>query len=117
MRERRKLMRMQADLEAKYWAKGPSMSVGQATVRDFSRDGLGLKLPDSVEKGEHVDLVLRIPGGSTVLATTEVAWSRELRSEPGVEVGLRFLSVNPLDLARLSDFVCSRWLGGPGQGA
>ena len=40
-KERRKFMRITADLEGEYWAKGPSMMNGQVRVKDFSREGLG----------------------------------------------------------------------------
>lgn len=112
MRERRKLMRISADLEAEYWAKGPSMMAGQARIRDFSRDGLGILFPKPVRRGEHVDITLRVPGDNIpIFATTEVAWSEGAAPEGKMEAGLRFVSIKPLDLARLLDFVYSCWLG------
>ena len=74
MKERRKLMRISADLETEYWAKGPSMISGQARVRDFSREGLGILFPKPVRQGEHVDITLKVPGDNIpIFATTEVA--------------------------------------------
>ncbi len=112
-KERRKFMRIGTDLEAEYWAKGPSMASGAARVRDFCREGLGILLPASVERGEHVDLTMKVPGDNVpIFATAEVAWAGESipdRSE--VLAGLRFVSIKPLDLARLLDFIYSRWLG------
>ncbi len=110
-KERRKYMRITADLEAEYWAKGPSMQFGQVRVRDFSRQGLGVLLPKPVRRGEHVDLTMKVPGDNIpIFATAEVTWSGE-GEEGRVGAGLRFLSIKPLDLARLLDFVYSRWLG------
>lgn len=113
-KERRKFMRITADMEAEYWAKGPSMQSGQVRVRDFSRQGLGALFPKPVKRGEHVDLTMKVPGDNIpIFATAEVTWS-----DPGLEgkegqmgAGLRFVSIKPLDLARLLDFVYSRWLG------
>lgn len=112
-KERRKFMRIEADLEAEYWAKGPSMgSGGSARVKDFSREGLGVLFPKRVEKGEHVDLTVKVPGDNVpIFATAEVTWT-DLEEKQGVEAGLKFVSIKPLDLARLLDFVYSRWLGG-----
>ena len=102
-------MRIEADLEAEYWAKGPSMGAGSARVRDFSREGLGVLFPKPVERGEHVDLTVKVPGDNVpIFATAEVTWTDP--KEMGA--GLRFVSIKPLDLARLLDFVYSRWLGG-----
>lgn len=112
-KERRKFMRIEADLEAEYWAKGPSMGAGAARVRDFSREGLGVFFPKKVEKGEHVDLTVKVPGDNVpIFATAEVTWTGPAGENPdGIGAGLRFVNIKPLDLARLLDFVYSRWLG------
>ena len=115
-KERRKFMRIMTQMEAEYWAKGPSMMSGHAQVHDFSREGLGVLLPQSVEKGEHVDLTFKVPGDNVpIFATAQVAWAQGEKENPKVEAGLRLLSIKPLDLARLLDFVYSRWLGGVKQ--
>ena len=112
IKEKRKFMRIATYLEADYWAKGPSMSTGQAQVKDFSRDGLIILLPDPVEKCERMDLTLKVPGDNIpIFATTEVAWVEPLKDRVGSGAGLRLVSIKPLDLARLLDFVYSRWLG------
>lgn len=111
-KERRKYMRIAADLEAEYWAKGPTMQSGQVRVRDFSRQGVGVLLPKPVGRGEHVDLTMKVPGDNIpIFATAEVSWSHPAQEQGLVGAGLRFLSIKPLDLARLLDFVYSRWLG------
>ena len=112
VKERRKFMRIATDLEAEFWAKGPSMEKGQAKVLDFSREGVGVLLPRPVEKKEHLDLTMRVPGDNVpVFATAEVAWTGGEKDKPEIGAGLRFVSIKPLDLARLLDFVYSRWLG------
>jgi c-di-GMP-binding flagellar brake protein YcgR len=110
-KERRKFLRIEADLEADYWAKGPSMNAGKAKVRDFCREGLGVWLSQPVQQGEHVDLTLKVPGDNIpIFATTEVTWTRLESDTSQTKAGLRFVSIKPLDLARLLDFVYSRWL-------
>lgn len=105
-------MRISADLETEYWAKGPSMMSGQARIRDFSREGLGILFPKPVREGEHVDITLKVPGDNIpIFATTEVAWSEPSSEKERAGAGLRFVSIKPLDLARLLDFVYSSWLG------
>lgn len=111
-KERRKFMRIAADLPAEFWAKGPSMISGEAQVQDFSREGVGVRLSKPVSRGEHVDLTMKVPGDNVpIFATTEVTWAQEHPDRPGIGAGLRFLSIKPLDLARLLDFVYSCWLG------
>ncbi len=110
VKERRKFMRFSTSLEAEYWAKGPSMIQGQAQVKDFSRQGVGAWFSGAVQEGEHVDLNLRVPGDNVpIFATGEVAWIKGEQGRTGA--GLRLLSIKPLDLARMLDFVYSRWLG------
>ena len=112
MKERRKLMRIAADLETGYWAKGGSMTAGQARIRDFSREGLGVLFPTLVRRGEHVDFTMHVPGDNIpIFATAEVAWTGEETPEGPSGAGLRFIAIKPLDLARLLDFVYSCWLG------
>ena len=70
-------------------------------------------LPGSVERGEHVDLTMKVPGDNVpIFATAQVAWAEDpVADRPKVGAGLRFVSIKPLDLARLLDFIYSRWLG------
>lgn len=119
VKERRKFMRISTVLETDYWAKGPSMTSGQAKVRDFSRQGLGMIFSHSIRRGEHVDLTFKVPGDNVpIFATAEVAWAQSEKdpTDGGAGsnrlAGLKLLSIKPLDLARLLDFVYSRWLGG-----
>ncbi|MBI3317570.1 MAG: PilZ domain-containing protein [Candidatus Omnitrophica bacterium] len=113
IKERRKFFRIATELEAEYWAKGPSMVSGQAKVRDFCREGLGVLLPRQLEQGEHVDFTFRVPGDNVpIFATAQVTWTRDARDRAGIGAGLRLLSMKPLDLARMLDFVYSKWLGG-----
>lgn len=110
--ERRKFMRIETALEAEYWAKGPSMTSGRARIRDFCREGLGMLLPKLVKPGEHVDLTLKVPGDNVpIFATGEVTWAQPQKEDSQVGAGVRLLSIKPLDLARLLDFVYSHWLG------
>ena len=113
VKERRKYLRIGADLKAEFWAKGPSMIGGQAQVRDFSREGLGVQFSKPVSLGEHVDLTMKVPGDNIpIFATAEVTWAQE-EDPAATGAGLKFLSIKPLDLARLLDFVYSCWLGSP----
>ncbi|MBI3318334.1 MAG: PilZ domain-containing protein [Candidatus Omnitrophica bacterium] len=113
IKERRKFMRISTSLEAEYWAKGPSLRSGQAQVFNFSREGLGIHLSDPVGRGEHVDLNLKVPGDNVpIFATAEVTWTKPEEASLKAGAGVRFVSIKPLDLARLLDFVYSRWLGG-----
>lgn len=114
LKERRKFMRIATEnLQADYWAKGPSMMTGQAQVRDFCREGLRIALQDPVHQGEHVDLTFKVPGDNVpIFATAEVAWAEVAKDPPGTGAGLKFISIKALDLARLLDFVYSQWLGG-----
>ena len=113
IKERRKFMRIATTLEAEYWAKGPSMLAGHGEIRDLSRGGMRMFLPNAVQPGEHVDVTLRVPGDNVpILTTAEVTWVQPVKGQTKVGAGLRFLSIRPLDMARLLDFVYSRWLGG-----
>jgi c-di-GMP-binding flagellar brake protein YcgR len=110
-RERRKFMRIDAELETDYWVKGASTASGKARIFDFCREGIGIHFPKPVRRGEQVDLTLKVPGDNIpIFATAEVSWTE---GEPSKSLaGLKFLNIKPLDLARLLDFVYARWIGG-----
>ncbi len=112
IKERRKFMRLGTQLKADFFAKGPSMASGEAYIQNFCREGLGVLFHQAIQKGEHVDLTLKIPGDNApILATGKVAWAQPSQEKNRIGAGLKFLSIKPLDLARLLDFVYSRWLG------
>ena len=114
IKERRRFMRIGTQLKADFFAKGASMASGEAQIQNFSREGLGVLFHGPIRKGEHVDLTLKLPGDNTpILATGEVTWTQPSgeKSQSRMGAGLKFRSIKPLDLARLLDFVYSRWLG------
>jgi len=112
IKERRKFMRITTEMDAEYWAKGPSMSTGQAQILNFSREGLGVFFSRPVREGEHVDLTFKVPGDNVpIFATAEVAWAQNAQDPSGIGAGLRLVAIKPLDLARILDFVYSKWLG------
>lgn len=111
-------MRFATALRAEYWAKGPSMAAGQGEVKDFSRQGVGMSLAHPVRRGEHMELTLKVPGDNVpIFATAEVTWAVPGPEPRKTGAGLKFLSIKPLDLARLLDFVYSHWLGGKPKSA
>ena len=96
MKENRRFLRIATNMEAEYWAKGPSMMRGQAHVRDFSREGLGVWLPRPVGKGEHVDLLTGILIGAVIggiYATHLATYVPLLLVILGVVFGLKFLGL------------------------
>jgi hypothetical protein len=71
-----------------------------------------------VRQGEHVELTLKVPGDNIpIFATAEVTWSESDAQRQRTGAGLKFLSIKPLDLARLLDFVYAHWLGGKPKSA
>ena len=111
--ERRKFMRIDAQLETDFLVKGSSITSGKATIFDFCREGIGIHFPKPVRRGERVDLTLKVPGDNIpIFATAEVSWTQGEPSQSLFGAGLKFLNIKPLDLARLLDFVYARWIGG-----
>ena len=103
-------MRFQADLAADYWARGGSGASGRAQVMDVSRDGMRVAVPHELPRGERLKFSLQVPGDNVpIFGTGEVAWASPAEAVHGA--GLRFLQIKPLDLARMLDYLYTRWLG------
>ena len=108
--ERRRYLRFSADLEVLYWAAGAAAVAGRARVRDVSRQGVCVASPALLPRGESMEMTFHMPGDNVpVFATGQIVWAAPGASAP--TAGIRFVTIKPLDLARLLDYSYARWLG------
>lgn len=74
-----------------------------ATV-DISLGGLRIYADEAPSQGSKLELELFLPDRSSVVCRVEVAWTSRLPpgSPSNYDVGLKFLELDPKDVARLS---------------
>ena len=80
------------------------------TLRNLSRAGAFIELPEPLPGGREISLSFKIPGSArSVAPTAQVVWSRRARNETsGVGHGLRFMAVDKHSIEALDAFVCER---------
>lgn len=111
MGERRRHMRFRAGLTAEFRSRGTSAAAGYARVEDVSREGMRVEIPQPLAAGELVEFTLQVPGYHVpIVVTGIVIWAAPGAQASGA--GIRFRAIDPLDLARMLDYLCARWLGG-----
>jgi CheY-like chemotaxis protein len=80
------------------------------TLRNLSRAGAFVELPEPLPGGREVSLSFKIPGSARSIApTAQVVWSRRAQaSAPGAGHGLRFMAVDRHSIEALDEFVSER---------
>ncbi len=103
--ERRKFRRLNAPVFARPAAN--ALVRDKKSVQDISLGGLRVFTDDKHQNGEHLELELFLPDGETLTLDTEVMWIDALGAEGPAkfEVGLRFVDMNPADLARIESLL------------
>jgi c-di-GMP-binding flagellar brake protein YcgR len=110
--ERRKFMRFDAALNASYEV-AKDAGRGRSVVKNLSREGVQILADRELAKGTEVGLHMNVPGDNVpVYASAQVAWSsrRESGSGPVFATGMKFITIDRYDKARLLDYVYSQWL-------
>ena len=101
--ERRRFRRVQAPVLSR--PLGAALVEDRRAVGDISLGGVRVYSDDEHQRGEHLELELFLPDGTTVTLDTLVVWVDALKdAQPArYEVGLRFLDVAADDLKKIQN--------------
>jgi len=114
-RERRRLVRVTAEVPLKIHYRGRAMRFPGAFTRDISTGGLGVELQAKyAEMGSQlaayrgtleVEMELE-SGAKPIAAIADVRWATRSRQRKGaVLMGLKFVEITDTDRRKLSDFL------------
>ncbi len=111
-KERRKFKRFDAYMSVRYQLSGTEEVKGIALSKDLSREGLKFNSPTRLAEGTTLNLELDIPDDPKPVRTTgKVVWSHTLQGQDqGFDVGIRFLTIDPVDKFRVLDYAYNHWL-------
>ena len=111
-KERRKFKRFDAYMSVRYQVPGSEESKGIALSKDLSREGLKLNSPTRLPEGSTVSLELDIPDDPKPVRTNgKIIWARSSQGQDqGYDVGIRFLTMDPVDKFRVLDYAYNHWL-------
>lgn len=111
-KERRKFKRFDAYMSVRYGLPDSKQTRGIALSKDLSREGLKINLTTPVPNGSTLDLELDIPDDPKPVRTSgKVVWSRNPGGQDqGYDIGIRFVTMDPVDKFRVLDYAYNHWL-------
>ena len=114
-KERRKFKRFDAYMSVRYQLPGSTGSdegKGIALSKDLSREGLKFNSPTRLPEGTTLNLELDIPDDPKPVRTTgKIVWAHTTQGQDqGFDVGIRFLTMDPVDKFRVLDYAYNHWL-------
>ena len=109
MKEKRNYMRFNVLMDAFF---GKNSDRKRVTVKNFSRDGLGVTSSENIREGENVEIEMMIPGDNIpVIVTGEIAWTIPQKSgSNGHEGGVKIKVINNADRSRILNYIYSKWM-------
>lgn len=65
-------------------------------ITDLSLGGIRIYSDERLDKGQRLDLRIYLPGGTSIEATAEVVWIKELPQGSGAnhDVGMKFIDLS-----------------------
>jgi len=110
--ERRKFKRFDAYMSVRYGYKAGSPTGGNlALSRDVSREGLCINSNDSIASGEVIHLEINLPDDPRPIRSTgRIVWTKKQAVDEGVNYGVKFESIDPVDKFRVLDYAYNHWL-------
>ncbi len=113
-KERRKFKRFGAFMSVKCAANTSRETSAQAAVgltRDVSRDGLCVNANEPLERGAMVDIEIDLPDDPRPVKTAgKIVWVRRSNEDEGIDYGIQFVSMDPVDKFRVLDYAYNYWL-------
>jgi len=116
-KERRKFKRFDSYVSFRFVVSGKEVERGMGLSMDLSRGGIKIACNHSARKGSKVDFQIDIPDDpKPVIGAGEVVWVKKAKSANAdvkgrdYDLGIRFLSIDPVDKFRILDYAYNSWL-------
>jgi Tfp pilus assembly protein PilZ len=111
-KEKRRFKRFDAFMNVQYRSQETKNIKGSALAKDLSRDGIKVNTVDQLKRGDLVDLVIHVPDDSQPVQTTgKVVWAKPCSGkDQGIDYGVSFLMIDPIDKFRVLDYAYNYWL-------
>jgi len=111
-KDRRKFKRFDVFVSVKCGTtKGQAKDMTLSLSKDISRDGLCINSNHSFGNGSAVDLEINLPDDPRpVRSAGKVVWSKISGQEEGIDYGIQFVTIDPIDKFRVLDYAYNHWL-------
>jgi hypothetical protein len=77
----------------------------QAELKNLSADGLQVSSHEQFEKGDILELEVKLPNGGHLRSVAKVVWSRKDEKGSGFHSGIQLIPVYEEDLKKLHEFL------------
>jgi c-di-GMP-binding flagellar brake protein YcgR len=110
--ERRKFKRFDAYMGVKCSNAGSEQKVFNVSLsRDVSRDGMCINTNENLENGSAINLEIDLPDDPRPVRTSgRVVWSKKSKEDEGIDYGIQFVTIDPVDKFRVLDYAYNHWL-------
>ena|SRR5581483_20386 len=82
----------------------PSLG-SRAELKNLSADGLQVASGEQFEKGDILELEVKLPNGGHLRSVAKVIWCRKDESDEGFHSGIQLIPVYEEDLKKLHEFL------------
>ena len=112
-KERRKFKRFDAYMSVKCNFAETAQTINVLGLsKDVSRDGVCINSNEPIENGSTLELEIDLPDDPRPIKTAgRVVWAKPATStEEGIDYGVQFLMMDPIDRFRVLDYAYNHWL-------
>ncbi len=111
-KERRKFKRFEAYMGVKYGSgHDAERAVTVGLTKDISRNGICINSNEPIEKGSVIDLEIDLPDDPRpVKSSGKVVWTKGSGEDAGIDYGVQFVAIDPVDKFRVLDYAYNYWL-------
>ena len=111
-KERRKFKRFDAYVSVRCVDAQENEKISSVSLsKDVSRDGLCINSNEVINKGSIVTLEIDLPDDPRpVKSSGRVVWSKGVGEENGIDYGIQFVNIDPVDKFRVLDYAYNHWL-------
>lgn len=111
-KDRRKFKRFDAYMSVKC---APNEDISRnfniGLTKDVSRDGVCVNSNDDIKKGTVVTLEIDLPDDPRPIKTAgKIMWAKTTNKDEGVDYGIQFTNIDPIDKFRVLDYAYNHWL-------
>lgn len=107
--ERRRFLRLDANCDVKYAVMASMHAPYNALSKDISGGGLRLPIDKKPRMGELLELEISVPERPLIFAVGRVVWIKKRGAGTNdLEIGVKFMNIDPADREALMDFAVSK---------
>lgn len=112
LKERRKFKRFDTFVSVKCQRKNKEVVLPVVSLsKDLSRNGMCINTNEAIDEGSILNMEIELPDDPRpVRSEGRVMWSRGSSADEGVDYGIQFVSIDPVDKFRVLDYAYNHWL-------